>query len=85
MSCVIIPPDIFGKPREGAHSWRIFDFAAVDILGTIAIAFLFTIRARHLFFPVLAALFVVAELMHYFVGVDTQFLRVIGASQTQKN
>jgi hypothetical protein len=84
MSCVI-PPDIFGKPREGVHSWRVFDFAAVDILGIIALAFVFTIRARHLFFPVLGALFVVAELFHYFIGADTQFMRLIGASQMQKN
>jgi hypothetical protein len=34
--------DIFGKPGQGIHSIRIFGFAAVDLVATIAIAILIT-------------------------------------------
>ena len=33
MSCPF--KDIFGKPREGAHAYRVFDLAAVDVVFTI--------------------------------------------------
>lgn len=78
--CISIPPDLFGIPREGVHSWRIFDFAAVDVIGTIAIAFILTIQAQHLFLPVLVAIFIIAEILHYAAGVDTQFMSIIGAN-----
>jgi hypothetical protein len=32
--------DIFGKPNEGVHSYRLFDVAIVDLLLTILLAFL---------------------------------------------
>ena len=28
--------DIFGRPREGAHSYRLLDIAVVDVMCTIA-------------------------------------------------
>ena len=30
--------DIFGKPKEGAHSYRIMNIAIVDVLATILLA-----------------------------------------------
>ena len=32
--------DLFGKPGEGIHSWRIFDIGVIDVLVTIASAYL---------------------------------------------
>lgn len=32
--------DIFGKPREGVHSYRVLDIAVVDVLGTVLLAYL---------------------------------------------
>lgn len=29
--------DMFGAPRTGAHAYRLFDLALVDVLGTVAI------------------------------------------------
>lgn len=34
--------DIFGKPGTGLHSYRLYDFAIVDILLTIALAVVIT-------------------------------------------
>jgi hypothetical protein len=31
--------DVFGKPGEGAHQYRIFDIAIVDTLLTVLLAF----------------------------------------------
>ena len=30
--------DIFGKPKEGVHSYRIMNIAIVDVLATILLA-----------------------------------------------
>lgn len=37
--------DIFGRPREGAQSYRIFDIAVVDVAATVIVAF-FIARVR---------------------------------------
>jgi len=29
--------NIFGKPREGAHAYRVFDIAVVDVVCTLAL------------------------------------------------
>lgn len=30
--------DVFGKPGSGVHSYRVFDLAIVDVLGSVLIA-----------------------------------------------
>lgn len=32
--------DIFGRPREGPHAYRLFDIAVVDVAATIVVAFI---------------------------------------------
>lgn len=32
--------NIFGKPREGVHSYRVFDIAIFDVIGTVLIGWL---------------------------------------------
>ena len=34
--------DVFGRPKEGVHSWRIFDIAVVDVTLTLVVAALIT-------------------------------------------
>jgi hypothetical protein len=36
--------DMFGKPNTGVHKYRLFNIAVVDVLATIAVAFLRSIR-----------------------------------------
>jgi hypothetical protein len=38
--------DIFGAPNTGAHSYRLFDVAIVDLVLTIFIAYVITYIAR---------------------------------------
>ena len=41
--------DIFGKPNEGVHSYRILDIAIVDVIATIIIGSIFNFNLFNLF------------------------------------
>ena len=64
--------DIFGKVGEGAHSYRLFDIAVVDVTLTILGAFII-----YLFFPqykflyILIILFIFGIIMHRLFCVRT--------------
>jgi hypothetical protein len=77
--------DIFGRPNEGAHSIRIFGFAAVDIILTILAAFLiakFTkIGAKIGVIYVTLALFLLGIFIHYLFCVDTKLNRCLGLTR----
>ena len=65
--------DIFGKPGQGAHSYRLFDIAIVDVLATVLVAFViwkFVLPAYN-FFIVLGALFALGILAHRLFCVRT--------------
>ena len=70
MSCAY--KNLFGKVGEGAHSYRIFDIAIVDVIMTIVGAFLL-----HWFFPaysvgmILAGLFLLGIVLHRVFCVRT--------------
>lgn len=69
---------IFGRPGEGAHSHRIFGYATVDTIGTILIAILITYYWNIPLWKTIVGSFVIAEVSHYLVGVQTAFLTTIG-------
>jgi hypothetical protein len=56
--------DIFGRPREGAHAYRIFDIAVVDVAATIIVAFLIARIFGVAFWKSLITLFIVGILSH---------------------
>ena len=64
--------DILGKPGEGAHSYRIFNIAVVDVLLTMLLAFII-----HFFFPkypliyILGFLFLLGIVAHRIFCVRT--------------
>ena len=67
--------DIFGKPNQGAHSYRIGPFATVDLLGTLLIG---GILGYYLVSPDVSGiisgfiiLMMIAIILHYMFGVDT--------------
>lgn len=37
---------IFGRPREGAHAYRLFDIAVVDVAATVLLAFVIFSRIQ---------------------------------------
>ena len=56
--------DIFGRPREGAHAYRIFDIAVVDVVATVFVAFLVARIFSLSFWKSLVVLFIIGILSH---------------------
>lgn len=75
MSCKY--QNIFGKPNEGVHKYRIFGVAAVDSGLTVAVVILIALLFHVNFFAVLAAAMVIAVLVHKAFCVDTTVNKAI--------
>ncbi len=69
--------DVFGRPGEGVHAYRIFRLAAVDVVGTIgicvAIAYAFGLNV----WATLAAGFLLGIVMHRLFCVNTTINRAL--------
>ncbi len=72
--------DIFGKPREGLHSYRIFDIAIVDLILTIFAAYLLSFYINYDFTLILILLLVMGVILHYIFGVKTTVNKFILAT-----
>lgn len=64
--------DIFGKPNEGVHKYRVGGLAIVDIIATGGIAVVIAWGMRLPLILVFLILVLVAILMHEAVGVNTR-------------
>ena len=62
---------IFGEPKKGVHSHRIFDLAIVDILGTIVIAYGISQYFNKDFKEILLVLFLLGIILHRLFCVRT--------------
>ncbi len=71
--------DIFGKPEEGVHAATLpgINLAAVDTIGTVALAAGISWYWETPFIPTLVGTFAVGELAHYALGVETRFIRMV--------
>lgn len=69
MSCPF--KDIFGKPREGVHSYRIFDIAIVDVIMTFGAAYLISENSQFTFIQSSLGLFVSGFILHWLLCVET--------------
>jgi hypothetical protein len=56
--------DIFGRPGEGAHAYRVFDIAIVDVAATVVVAFLIARIFGVALWKSLVALFIVGIISH---------------------
>jgi hypothetical protein len=63
--------DIFGRPREGAHSYRIFDIAVVDVAATVLLALVIARLFGLSFWKSLVALFIIGIVSHRVFCVRT--------------
>ena len=63
--------DIFGKPREGAHAYRILDIAVVDVVATVIVAFIINRVFGFIFWKSLVVLFIVGIISHRLFCVRT--------------
>lgn len=69
--------DIFGKPDEGVHKYRIFGLATVDIIGTFVAAAVISKYGKYSFIAVLLFLLVLATFLHWLFCVETAGLRLL--------
>jgi hypothetical protein len=63
--------DLFGRPREGAHSYRIFDIAVVDVAATVVVAYVIARIFGLSIWKSLVVLFIVGILSHRMFCVRT--------------
>lgn len=64
--------DIFGKPGEGVHSYRVFDVAIVDVIFTvIGAAIIHYFMPQYRFIVILTALFATGIILHHIFCVRT--------------
>jgi len=69
---------ILGEPGKGVHERRIFGMSLNDWLMTIVAAYLTGLYFDVNFFLSLIVWFVVGEILHYVLGAQTAFLKMIG-------
>lgn len=60
-----------GVPGEGFHSWRIFNIAVNDVLGTLIGAFILAYFTRYSFPCTLIFLFTLGIILHHLFCVKT--------------
>jgi len=63
--------DIFGKPGEGVHSYRIANIAIVDVILTVLAAYLISYATSSNFYIILLILFALGIILHRLFCVRT--------------
>jgi hypothetical protein len=69
--------EIFGKPNEGIHSYRILDLAIVDIIMTIIGAIIISLIFKINLFLTLIFLFLLGIILHRLFCVNTTINKLI--------
>ncbi len=69
--------NIFGKPNEGVHSYRLFNIAIIDLLMTFIVAFLISYFFNYHTFNVFIILFILGIIMHKIFCIDTTINKMI--------
>ena len=69
--------NVFGVPREGIHSIRLFDIAVVDVLGTVLLAFLLSKIFQCNFLLTFTALLILSVFVHKLFCVDTTLTKKV--------
>lgn len=70
--------DIFGKPKTGLHSIRVFDVAVVDVVLTVVAGVLIATYFKWNVYVVVIALFLLGILMHRLFCVNTTLNVALG-------
>jgi hypothetical protein len=69
--------DVFGQPREGAHSYRLLDVAVVDVLLTVMVGYVLSRILRKPPALVIGVLFVAGVALHRLFCVRTTLDRLL--------
>ena len=76
--------DIFGKPNDGLHRYRIFDIAIVDTVFTIIFVYVFTYFTKYSFWLTLAVTFFVGIFAHRLFCVRTRIDKILFPEDSKK-
>lgn len=70
--------DIFGKPRQGLHSYRFLDFAIIDTVATLLLAkiYVYYFNKNNSLLFVFLLLFFSSVFIHKLFCVDTTLTRI---------
>ncbi len=63
--------NIFGEPKKGAHSYRIFNIAVVDVVLTIIVSYIISLIGKFSFIKTCVVLFILGIILHKLFCVDT--------------
>jgi len=69
--------NIFGRPREGAHAYRLFDIAVVDVAATFVLAFFVARVFGVTFWKSLVACFLIGVISHRAFCVRTTVDKIL--------
>ena len=75
MSCPF--KNALGVPGEGFHQFRFMGIAIGDTVGTIVLAMVISRSLKLPFLPVLLALLIVGEILHWHFCVDTAVIKFL--------
>jgi len=78
MSCPFAKhSEIFGKPNEGVHSYRLFDIAVVDLLATALVSGAISFTFNKNFIVILLILLLLGIIFHRLFCVNTTINKLI--------
>lgn len=63
--------DIFGKPKEGVHSYRIMNIAVIDLALTLIGAYILSILLGITYWKTAVGLLILGTIAHLLFCVDT--------------
>ncbi len=69
--------DIFGKPNEGIHRYRIFGFATVDLLATFIFAVILGFLIHRNFLLIFLILLLISIPVHKYFCVETTLTNMV--------
>jgi hypothetical protein len=69
---------LFGQPRRGAHSLRLFNIAVVDLGLTLVVAYILSIYTRYSFLSWTVILILLSLPIHYLFCVRTTLTVLLG-------
>lgn len=76
--------NIFGRPNEGVHSFRIFNLAVIDVVFTLLGAYMISLYTKYSFITTSIILFLLGILCHHIFCVDTTIARVLSLNNLTK-
>ena len=69
--------NIFGKPNEGSHKYRLFDIALVDLLPTIVIILIISYLSKYTISDVAITVTIITIIIHRLFCVNTTINKII--------